>query len=84
MRIFYMFHSGLLKYNMYTYMFPGLAISNAKIEIYFSNKIYGSNVVKQHLETVTVWNYHHSDCSLKNKFIVLFIIIFCTLLFPIV
>jgi len=30
--------------------FTGLAISNAKIEIYFSNKIYGSNFVKQHSE----------------------------------
>jgi len=29
--------------------FPGLAISNAKIQIYiFSNKIYGSNFIKQH------------------------------------
>ena len=34
--------------------FPGLAISNAKIKkIYiFSNKIYGSNLIKQHSETV--------------------------------
>jgi len=34
---------------------PGLAISNAKILIYFSNKIYGSNFIKQHPETVMVW-----------------------------
>jgi len=34
--------------------FPGLAISNAKILIYFSNKIYRSNFIKQHLETVIV------------------------------
>jgi len=34
--------------------FPGLAISNAEILIYFSNKIYGSNFIKQHLETVMV------------------------------
>jgi len=34
--------------------FPGLAISSAKIQIYFSNKIYGSNFVKQHSESVTV------------------------------
>jgi len=27
--------------------FPGLAFSNAKIKIYFSNKIYGSNFIKQ-------------------------------------
>jgi len=34
--------------------FPGLAISSAKILIYFSNKIYGSNFIKQHSETVVV------------------------------
>jgi len=34
--------------------FPGLAISNAKILIYFSNKIYGSNFIKQHSEAVMV------------------------------
>ena len=32
--------------------FPGLASSSGKILIYFSNKIYGSNFVKQHSETV--------------------------------
>jgi len=31
-----------------------LAISNAKILIYFSNKICASNFIKQHLETVMV------------------------------
>jgi len=34
--------------------FPGLAISNAKILINFSNKIYESNFMKQHSETVMV------------------------------
>ena len=34
--------------------FPGLAISNAKILVYFSNKIYGSNFIKRHSETVMV------------------------------
>jgi len=36
--------------------FRGLAISSAKILIYtfFSNKIYGSNFIKQHSETVMV------------------------------
>jgi len=34
--------------------FPGLAISSAKTEIYFSNKTYGSNFIKQHAETVMV------------------------------
>ena len=37
--------------------FSGLAISNAKIQIYiFSTKIYGSNFIKQHSQTVMVWN----------------------------
>jgi len=31
---------------------PGLAISTARILIYFSNKIYRSNFVNQHSETV--------------------------------
>jgi len=31
--------------------FPGLTISIAKILIYFPNKIYGSNFIKQHSET---------------------------------
>jgi len=34
--------------------FPGLAISNAKISVYFSNKKYGSNFIKQLSETVLV------------------------------
>ena len=34
--------------------FPGLAIFNAKISIYFSNKIYGSTFIKQQSETVMV------------------------------
>jgi len=33
---------------------PGLAIFNAKMSIYFLNKIYGSNFIKQHSETVMV------------------------------
>ena len=33
---------------------PGLAIFNANIQIYFSNKMFGSNFVKQHSETVMV------------------------------
>jgi len=32
----------------------GLAISNAKTQIYFSSKMDGSNFIKQHSETVTV------------------------------
>ena len=66
------------------YRLPRLATFNAKIQIYFSNKIYESNFIKQHWETVMVWNYPNADCSLQNKFIVLFITIFGTLSFPIV
>jgi len=43
--------------------FPALAISSAKILIYFSNKKYGSNFIKQHSETVMVRNYQNADCS---------------------
>ena len=63
--------------------FPRLAISNAKILIYFSNKIYGSNFIKQHSETVIVWNYQNANCGLRKNVIVSFIIIFGTLSFPI-
>jgi len=40
--------------------FPGLAISSAKMLIYLSVKIYGSNFIKQHSETVMVWNYQNA------------------------
>jgi len=61
--------------------FLGLAISNAKILINFSNKIYGSNFVKQHSETAMVWNYQNvvRSAVFLNKLTVLFIIIFGTL-----
>jgi len=36
------------------FRFPGLAVSNAKILIYFSEKIYISNFIKQNSETVIV------------------------------
>jgi len=35
------------------------------IEI-FSSEIHGSNFIKQHSETLTVWNWKNADCSLKN------------------
>jgi len=65
--------------------FPALAISSAKISIYFSskNKVNGSNFIKQHSETVMVLNYRNADCTLKDKFLVPFIIIFGTLSFPV-
>jgi len=50
--------------------FPGLAISNAKILIYFSNKLYGSNFIEQHSEIVMVWNYQNVDCSLIKNILV--------------
>jgi len=34
--------------------FPGLAISNAKMLIYFLNKIHGINFIKQHSDSVMV------------------------------
>jgi len=37
--------------------FSGLAISTAKLVIHFSNKIHGSNFIKQHPETVMVWGH---------------------------
>ena len=59
----------ILKYNMERKCrFSGLAISNAKILLYFSNKIYGSNFIKQHLETVMLWNYQNADSNLRKKF----------------
>jgi len=48
----------------------------------FQNKINEINFIKQHSETVVVWNYQNADCSLKNKLIVSFVIIFGTLSFP--
>jgi len=48
--------------------FPQPAISNAKILIYLSEKnTYRSNFIKQHSETVTVWNYENAGCSLRKK-----------------
>jgi len=47
---------------------PGLAISNGKILIYnFSNKLHGNYFIKQHSETVMVWNYQNADWSLRKK-----------------
>jgi len=50
--------------------FPGLAISKAKIFVYFSNKKYGNNFIKQQTigdETVMVSNYQNAGCSLRKK-----------------
>jgi len=64
-------------------LFSGLAISNDKILIYFWNKIYGSNFIEQHSETVMVWNYRNADCSLRKNFVASSVVIFGTLSFPI-
>ena len=53
-------------------------------EICFSIKTYGSNFIKQHSETVMVWNYQNADCSLRKKLFVSFIIILGTLSFLII
>jgi len=36
---------------------------NAKILMCFSNKIYGSNFIKQHSDTVMIWHQQNADCS---------------------
>ena len=46
---------------------PALAISNAKMLIYFSNEICDNKFIKQHQETAMVLNYQNADCSLRKK-----------------
>ena len=60
--------------------FHGLAISYAKILIYFSTKIHGSNFIKQRCYGLKLPK--PADCSLRKKIIVSFIIIFGTFSFP--
>ena len=63
--------------------FSVMAIHSAKILMYFSNKIYGSNLIKQHSETIMVYNQRNLRVAvLKYKFIVL-LIISGTVAFPI-
>ena len=62
--------------------FPGLANSNAKNKYIFSNKTFR----KQFYQTARgncymVWRQKNAYCSLKNKFIVAFILVFGTLSF---
>ena len=52
--------------------FPGQAFSNAEILAYFSYKIYGSNFIKQHSETVMVSNYQNANCRFKKKIVVIY------------
>ena len=63
--------------------FRGLAISNDKIEIYFPNKTYGSNFIKQHTRKQLWFEITKMLTAFKNKFILLFIIIFGTFSFPV-
>ena len=49
------------------YSWHSLAISSAEMSIYFSDKMYGSNFIKQNSETLIVWNYQNDDCSLWKK-----------------
>ena len=58
-----------------------MAISNAKILIYFFI-IRRSDFIKQHSETVMVWNYQNANCSIRKNFTVSFIITFGRLSFP--
>jgi len=65
-----------------TVLVPGLAIFSAKIQIYFSNKIYEA-ILSNCTRKLLWFEITKMLISVKNKFIVLFIIIFGTLLFPI-
>ena len=55
-----------------------ILVVNKKLKLCFSNKIYGSNFIKQHSETAIVRHFQNADCRSKNIFIGLFIIIFGT------
>jgi len=52
-----------------------------EILIYLWDKIYRSNFIKQHSDTVMDWNYQNADCSLRKK-LLSFIMICSTLSFP--
>jgi len=62
--------------------FPELAILNAKLKIYFSNKIYGSNLSNSTRKLLLFEITEMLTAVLRNKFIVLFIAVFGTLSFP--
>jgi len=52
-----------------TSWFPGLAISSAKMSIYFSSEMYGSNSVKQHSELLWFEITEMLTAVVKGKFI---------------
>ena len=56
------------RYNMAQCRLHGLAIFNIKTMNIFSDKIYGSNFIKQHSETVMIWNYQNADCTFAKNF----------------
>ena len=58
---------------------PALAISNAKMLIYFSNEICDNKFVKQHQETAMVLNYQNADCSLRKKILLCHLLQFSAL-----
>jgi len=42
-----------------------------------SDKVYESNFIKQHLETVVmVWNFQNADCNLRKKYCVIYLLSF--------
>ena len=55
--------------------FPGLVISNAEILIYFSNKIYTEATFSNSTRKLLWFEISKTPIAVKNKFIVLFIII---------
>jgi len=71
------------RYNWHNASTMGWPFPMLKYKYIFSNKIYGSNFIKHHSETVMVWNYQTADCSFKDKYIVSIIIILGTLTFPV-
>jgi len=62
-------HCGCAPIQLAQCRFPGLIISNAiaNILIYFSNKIYESNFIKQHSESIVVLNYQTAFCILSKE-----------------
>ena len=62
--------------------FLGRAISNAKMKIYFSNEIYGSNFINSNRKLLWFEITKMLIAGFKNRYIVSLIIILGTLLFP--
>ena len=56
------------RYNWHNAGSLGWPFPMLKISLYFSNKIHRSNFIKQHSETVMVWNFWNADCILRKKF----------------